>query len=150
MMTAAVMTHNAGLEREIALLADLPYPELVTRWRSQNDVLPPKGMSRKLLLLALAYQIQANHYADLDSKTKRYLYAVANGSTNAMPPRAAATSSLKTGMRLVREWNGRTHMVEVTESGFLWNGEHHKSLSAIARAITGARWSGPRFFGLTS
>lgn len=150
MMPAAVMTHNAGLEREIAVLADLPYPELLTRWRARNDLPPPKGMSRKLLLLALAYQIQASAYGDLDSRTRRYLHAVANGSTKAMPPRVAARSTLKPGMRLVREWNGRTHMVEVTEGGFLWNGECHKSLSAIASAITGARWSGPRFFGLKS
>lgn len=50
---------------------------------------------------------------------------------------------------MLREWNGVTHVVEVTETGFLWNGETWRSLSAIAREITGAHWSGPRFFGLT-
>ncbi|MBV1896917.1 MAG: DUF2924 domain-containing protein [Rhodobacteraceae bacterium] len=52
------------------------------------------------------------------------------------------------GGRLTREWNGVTHAVDVIEGGFLWGGQRHSSLSAIARAITGTRWSGPRFFGL--
>ena len=66
-------------------------------------------------------------------------------------PRHLATlkQALKPGGRLLREWNGVTHVVEVTETGFLWNGETWRSLSAIARAITGTHWSGPRFFGLT-
>jgi hypothetical protein len=55
---------------------------------------------------------------------------------------------LKPGARLLRDWNGRTHVVDVTDAGYQWNGETHRSLSAIARAITGARWSGPRFFGI--
>ena len=58
--------------------------------------------------------------------------------------------TLQSGARLVREWNGVNHVVEVIEGGYVWNGDRHRSLSAIARAITGARWSGPRFFGLTS
>lgn len=56
--------------------------------------------------------------------------------------------ALKPGARLLREWNGRAHTVEVLDQGFLWNGEAYLSLSAVARAITGARWSGPRLFGL--
>ncbi len=54
------------------------------------------------------------------------------------------------GMRLIREWNGSSHVVEVVDGGFLWNGRGYGSLSSVARAITGARWSGPRFFALTS
>jgi len=57
--------------------------------------------------------------------------------------------SLAPGGRLLREWNGVTHVVEVSETGYRWNGTTHRSLSAVARAITGARWSGPRFFGLS-
>ena len=62
------------------------------------------------------------------------------------PP--ASKPHLAPGTRLLREWNGRTHQVDVTDDGFVWNGETYRSLSAVARAITGARWSGPRFFGL--
>ncbi|WP_283054676.1 DUF2924 domain-containing protein [Thetidibacter halocola] len=62
--------------------------------------------------------------------------------------RPASSPALKPGGRLIREWNGVTHVVDIVEGGFLWNGQRHASLSPIARAITGARWSGPRFFGL--
>ncbi len=133
-----------GIEREVAILRDLSYPDLAVRWMAVHGAPPPKGMSRRLLLLALAYLLQTDAYGVLDSKTSRYLRAVAVGSLEAVRPLPA----LKPGMRLMREWNGRTHVVDVTEEGFLWGGETYPSLSAIARAITGARWSGPRFFGL--
>ena len=61
---------------------------------------------------------------------------------------ATLAPALKSGARLLREWNGTTHVVDVLDEGFFWNEQHYRSLSAIARAITGARWSGPRFFGL--
>jgi hypothetical protein len=60
----------------------------------------------------------------------------------------ATAVPLKAGTRLVREWQGRTHTVDVTPSGYAWKGELYRSLSAVARKITGAQWSGPRFFGL--
>lgn len=63
-------------------------------------------------------------------------------------PPAALRTQPSVGTRLVREWNGRMHVVEVTENGFVWDGKSYRSLSAIARRITGAHWSGPRFFGL--
>ena len=59
-----------------------------------------------------------------------------------------ATDTLPLGTRLIREWNGITHRVEVEKEGLLWRGTHYSSLSAVARAITGARWSGPRFFNV--
>jgi hypothetical protein len=132
------------IEREIAMLSDLPHPDLSARWQVKRGAPPPKGMSRRLLLLALAYQLQADAYGPLDPKTSRYLRAVAASGPKAVRPPPA----LKPGMRLMREWNGRTHVVDVTEDGLSWSGETYPSLSAIARAITGARWSGPRFFGL--
>lgn len=135
-------------EREVALLADLPHRDLAARWQALHGAPAPKGISRRLLLLALAYRIQADAHGDIDSRTDRYLRAA--GGAEATPPRIAATSTLKPGMRLMREWNGRTHVIDVIEEGYRWNGQTHASLSAVARTITGARWSGPRFFGLTS
>lgn len=135
---------NTDPEREIALLNDLPYSDLVACWLSKHSTPPPKGMSRKLLLLAIAYRIQADAYGDLDAKTDRYLRGFVSGSPDTLSQQLPATPLLKPGMRLMREWNGRTHVVDVTETGLLWNGETYPSLSAI----TGARWSGPRFFGL--
>lgn len=137
-------------EREIAHLCDLPHPELVKFWQARQGAAPPKGISRKLLLLALAYRIQAGIYGDINPRTQRFLRSVAGGAPITTPPVIAAASMLRPGMRLVREWNGRTHQVDVIEGGLVWNGEIHKSLSAIARSITGAHWSGPRFFGLRS
>ncbi len=74
----------------------------------------------------------------------------ANGAANGDHGGRKTAPTLQSGARLVREWNGSTHVVDVVEGGFIWNGDRHRSLSAIARTITGARWSGPRFFGLTS
>ncbi len=74
----------------------------------------------------------------------------ANGTANGDHSGRKTAPTLQSGARLVREWNGVNHVVEVIEGGSVWNGDRHRSLSAIARAITGSRWSGPRFFGLTS
>jgi hypothetical protein len=72
------------------------------------------------------------------------------GKTKKQPSRKAERRRLKPGTRLVREWHGTVHVVEARERGFLWQDRDYASLSAIARAITGANWSGPRFFGLTA
>ncbi len=140
---------NAELEREIDALADLLRSELVERWRTHYRTDPPKGISRSLLIRAVAYEIQAKRYGGLKPATDRRLRAIANGTVNGDHASRKASPALQPGARLVREWNGVSHVVEVIEGGFIWNGDRHRSLSAIARAITGARWSGPRFFGLT-
>ncbi len=128
------------------MLADLPRSALTARWLTIYCSEPPKGISRHLLIRAIAYEIQAKRYGGLKPATGRRLKGIVNGtnSERKTPPR------LQPGARLVREWHGVSHVVEVTTDGFIWNGDRHRSLSAIARAITGARWSGPRFFGLTS
>ena len=80
---------------------------------------------------------------------RRQLRKVTEGGSD---PAAAnvKTAKIAPGMRLIREWNGSSHVVEAVDGGFVWNGKRYGSLSAVARAITGARWSGPRFFGLES
>ena len=75
---------------------------------------------------------------------------IAGGAGDGDRVSRTAAPVLQPGTRLVREWNGTTHIVEVIEGGYVWNGDRLRSLSAIARSITGARWSGPRFFGLSS
>ncbi|GBF25455.1 hypothetical protein MnTg02_00487 [bacterium MnTg02] len=140
----------ARLEREIDALADLNRAELVERWRTSYRTDSPKGISRRLLIRAIAYQMQAKRYGGLRPAADRRLRMIANGTVKSDHGNRKASSRLQPGARLVREWNGVSHVVEVTEGGFVWNGDRHRSLSAIARAITGARWSGPRFFGLTS
>ncbi len=141
---------DGALEREIGALADLPRPALVARWRALYRSDPPKGLSRRLLVLAIAYRMQVKRYGGLSPAARKRL--LGNGGDGPTPERSRAKASarLAAGTRLVREWNGVTHVVDVAEGHVLWNGARYSSLSAVARAITGARWSGPRFFGLTS
>jgi len=140
---------SAEFEQEIGALADLPRPALVERWRTRYRTDPPKGISQSLLVRAIAYEMQAKRYGGLKPATDRRLRMIANGIAEGDHGGRKASPRLQPGARLIREWNGVSHVVEVIEGGFIWNGDRHRSLSAIARAITGARWSGPRFFGLT-
>ncbi len=138
------------IDREIGALVDLPRADLVKRWREIYRANPPKGVSRRMMVRAIAYEMQAKKYGGLKPAVSRQLQRIATGLVAGEPVIMKAASRLKPGARLVREWNGATHVVEVVDDGFIWNGERHSSLSAIARTITGARWSGPRFFGLMS
>jgi Protein of unknown function (DUF2924). len=108
-----------------------------------------EGMSRRLLELAAAYEAQARIHGGLKPAVRRRLLQAAQpaGLPDAKP-RRLAPGTLLPGSRLVREWHGRSHTVEVTEDGFLYEGHRYRSLSSIARRITGVRWSGRRFFGL--
>ena len=137
---------------EVAALADLAREELVDCWLLRFGQEPPKGCGRKLLELAAAYDIQEKAYGGLEPETRRALVLeidpVVGDAASHRRSRKRAISTIKPGTRLVREWNGRTHHVEMVEGGFVWNGKTHRSLSTIAREITGAHWSGPRFFGL--
>jgi hypothetical protein len=141
---------DSALEREIGALADLTRPALVERWQALYRGNPPKGLSRRLLILAIAYRIQAKRYGGLTPAARRKL---GGNRVNGAPPnrrKPEASAKLASGTRLIREWNGTPHVVDVADGHFIWNGAQYRSLSAVAQAITGARWSGPRFFGLTS
>ena len=109
-----------------------------------------RGLSRRLLEYAAAYQIQARAFRGLPPAVRRRLQriAAAGDSRVTAPARGGAAPALAPGSRLISEWRGRTHTVDVLDSGFRCDGKQYRSLSEIARAITGARWSGPRFFGL--
>lgn len=137
-----------SIDEDIDGIGSLSRPDLVGRWRKLHGRPPPKGASRRFLILGIAYQAQVKRFGGLKAGVRRKL---TNMSTSASSPtdRARGTSSeIGPGSRLIREWNGRSHTVDVTEQGYLWNGKHYRSLSAAAKAITGARWSGTRFFGL--
>lgn len=104
----------------------------------------PTSMSQPMQRRFLAYELQAKREGGLSAALHARLDRVVQGEERKSSP------TLQPGARLLREWNGTTHVVDVLPDGFRWNGATHRSLSAIARAITGARWSGPRFFGLVS
>ena len=126
--------------REIADLAALDRDGLLRCWREAFPGPVAKHLSRPLMIRALAWQIQADAFGALPKSVAR---ALRSGAGSGGPP-----SITPPGSRFVREWNGRTHVVDVTDDGFVWNGQKFASLTAIARAITGTHWSGPRFFGL--
>lgn len=134
------MRREADVEREVAALGDLPRKVLAERWAEAYSATPAADVSSALMRKALSWEIQAKAFGGHSAKTLRALKAVAGGK--------APTRTASVGTRFVREWNGATYEVEVLESGYRWRGETWTSLSAIARAMTGAKWSGPRFFGL--
>ncbi len=133
------------LDQEIEKLEELPYEELLPKWIKQFGCNPPKGVKQPLLARAAVYHLQDKRFGSLKRETHKALLSIANGA-NHKP--SAQKIELKPGMRLRREWHGKTHQVEVLEKGFEWQGEAYTSLSAIAKAITGAKCSGPRFFGI--
>lgn len=127
-------------EEEVAALETLSPAQLRQRWNQVTGAVVPK-VSPSLLRLALGYELQAKAYGGLSRKTRQRLAQLAAAKTQ--------TQDVKPGMRLVREWNGAVHVVNVDESNTIhWNGRAWGSLSEVARVITGTRWSGPAFFGL--
>ena len=117
---------------------------LLDRWREVIGVPPPKNLSLPFLRRAVAFELQCQVRGGPKARMIEDLNRIAAGSAS----RASVGTRLRTGAKLIREWQGRTWTVEVIDGGFLMGGERYVSLSAIARKITGARWSGPRFFGL--
>ena len=115
---------------------------LIAVWSDIFGTPVPKRLSSPFLRRFLAFELQARQFGGLP---KSFFDKIGRADAEKLEARSPA---LKPGGRLIREWNGVTHAVDVIEGGFLWDGQRHSSLSAIARAITGTRWSGPRFFGL--
>ena len=140
---SVVPRKQEAVAREIAGLADLSGAALVARWADLYGRPPPHKLSRQLMEKAFAYEIQSKAFGGLTASTRRALPSVLAGYKVPAPSRGLAP-----GTRLIREWNGKSYTVDVLDTGFRHDGETYKSLSAVARKITGARWSGPRFFGL--
>jgi hypothetical protein len=133
---------------QIADLQALDAAELRSRWQEVFGSPAWKGVSRDLLLRALAYRTQEIAEGGMSKSALRSLARLAGANGSVIPPPRSSTPRLKPGTRLVREWRGETHQVTVTDTGFEYRGSRYASLSEIARLITGTRWSGPLFFGL--
>jgi hypothetical protein len=137
------------IEADIAGLLDRPTPELRHAWREFHRTGLPLGLSRDLVIRALANQLQERSYGGVSRALRRRLQSLATASdkaTMAVDPGLV----LKAGTTLVRQWRGHTHTVLVHNDGYEHEGQRYRSLTAIAERITEAHWSGPRFFGLTS
>lgn len=130
----------SSVEEQVARLEELSSAELRQRW-VRLTAAPEPRVSPKLLRLALAREIQARAYGGRRREMLRQLDQLARG--------LAKTAPTRPGMRLVREWQGRVHVVTIDEDQVIrWDEREWRSLSEVARAITGTRWSGPAFFGL--
>jgi hypothetical protein len=136
------------LDSDIAALPTLSAQELRVAWRGLRCGDPTAGSSRDLMLREIAYKMQERAHGGLAPAIKRRLRALAAEIEANGVGALAPAMLLKPGTRLLREWGGRTHTLIVLDDGFEYEGERHQSLTQIARRITGAHWSGPRFFGL--
>jgi hypothetical protein len=143
------MTMHDSIPARLAALKTMPMPDLKAQWRELFETEPPP-FNRRYLENRLAYRIQELAYGGLKPETLRRLQALGEqydgGNTTARRIRHDAKPI--TGTRLVREWKGVEHTVTVLADGYEWQGRPYRSLSAIARAITGTRWNGWVFFGL--
>ena len=133
--------------RSLEALRDLTADELRKEWRRLYRSQPPR-LRRDLLVRGITYRIQELRYGGLSRTTSRKLTALEQARDSGAEIVIEHAQRIRAGTRLVREWNGRTHTVTVEEDGFTYAGRSYRSLTAIAREITGARWSGPRFFGV--
>lgn len=134
---------------QLASLAKMNPKALRDEWSRVHRGVPPPAFGPDLLARALAYSLQQKGTAGLPSKIAREIRrgVIELAATSVAPDRPPP---LRSGTRLSREWHGRTHHVHVVDGGFDYRDERYRSLTAVARKITGARWSGPRFFGLTA
>ena len=138
----------AGCREALARLPELALSELRQQWRALYKSEASPHLSRELLLRAVAYRFQEAALGGLRPERQRQLRQFAQQFNETGAIRRRARLELKSGTRLVREWQGRTYEVLVLDDGFSWQGTHYNSLSAVARKITGTPWSGPLFFGL--
>jgi Protein of unknown function (DUF2924) len=141
-----------SLDDEIAHLRGLDILELRARWHTLFGRRPPPHLPRHLLFRILAYRLQADRLGDLDAESRRLLDRIGSAASEETDRLVAdfkrTRTELRPGTLLTREWAGQLQRVMVLADGFSWNGKTYPSLSKVAFAITGSRWSGPRFFGL--
>ncbi len=133
---------------KLQTLEQMDHAALRAELRRHYRAHPPKRVARDLLLLAVAWKIQEQAYGGLGAATKRRVADLAKTLERNGDVTRSRVARLRPGAKLVREWRGETHSVIVCEDGFEWKGRHWRSLSVVAREITGGHWSGPRFFGL--
>lgn len=138
----------SDLEAALAAIPNMSVSELADRWQALGRGVAPRVPLRVLQHL-YAQLLQEQALGGLSAEALDELAAVAEkaGKSKAPTPPPPRQVMLTAGTRLVREWNGRTISVDVQGESYIWNDQHYGSLSEIARAVTGTRWSGPRFFG---
>jgi hypothetical protein len=139
---------DAGLEAEIRRLPDLGLDELRARWKTLFGQPAPKSLRRSFLARAVAYQMQVDAYGGLSETTKRRLRDIAAAVRRGDAGATGIGSQTRPGTQMIRQWKDKAHIITAVSDGFEWEGRVYKSLSAIAKAITGTNWNGFAFFGI--
>jgi DUF2924 family protein len=135
---------HAAIEAEIERVRSLGLDEVRDQYRITFRSAPPRALTKDLIGRMIAWRIQEQAYGGLDRATLKLLGEYARGKAGTVD----GTRRLKPGTVLVREYQGERHTVTVVPDGFVWREKTYRSLSGIARTITGMNWNGPRFFGL--
>ena len=138
---------SADIARQIADLERLDRPGLGRKWREIFDAPPPSRASREMMLRAIAYRVQEHAFGGLSRFARRRLAKIAAHLERGRDITVARRPQIKPGTMLIRDWNGQRHRVMVLDDGLAYDGRRYRSLSEIARLMTGTRWSGPLFFG---
>ena len=138
--------NQISLSDDLAKLSGLNRSELVELWRKFYETEPPEKCSSPFMIRAIAYRMQEQIFGGLKPDIKRLLAKAA--SDVASGKQISRPVTIKPGIKLLREWHGTTYEAVISETGVLFQGKQYRSLSEVARIITGARWSGPVFFGL--
>jgi hypothetical protein len=138
----------SALRDEIAQLRDLDLPALRERWEQSHGSPAPKTVRRSMLIRSLAYRFQAEALGGLKPSTTRQLRQILDATRAASEMPVSSSPRIKAGTKLIRVWQDKTHTVTVLADGFEWNGSRYRSLSEIARSLTGTRWNGLVFFGV--
>jgi hypothetical protein len=139
---------KSDLEAQLNRLPSLKTAELRKLWQDLFQTQPHSKLRRELMIPILAYRLQEKALGGLKPSTARRLRAIADELVSGKKILLSSRLAPRPGTRMVRQWQGKLHEVITLESGFSYDGEKYASLSEIARAITGTRWSGPAFFGL--
>nr|TFG55531.1 MAG: DUF2924 domain-containing protein [Hyphomicrobiales bacterium] len=137
-----------AIAHELTALSDKGVVELRTIWVTRHHRSAPPIQSADVLRRLLAWRIQVGTFGDLDAQSSSRLTRLKSAHRRGKSITSSPSLGLKAGTTLTREWRGRTHRVLVLDEGFEHHSKRYKSLSQVARAITGTQWSGPRFFGL--
>ena len=140
----------SDVAKQIAVLVAAPIRLLRTEWRRHYRTEPPARLSRDLLLRGVTYKLQEQAAEGPARSVQRKLRELARQVETEGNKALGLPATIKPGARLVREWHGHSHVVTVLEDGFEHEGQRYRSLTQIAKRITGVHWSGPRFFGTKS
>jgi len=143
-----VSKSSLRLASEAGSLAGLDTDALRQRWAELYATAPAPRISRDVLIRGVAYRIQEEEFGGVSKSCRRELRRLAEELRDSGSIPASHGQAFKPGTKLIWEWKGKVHEVIIVGDGYLWAGKQYRSLSQIARSITGTRWSGPRFFGL--